>query len=336
MTPVTGSQFAICSSGKAGFKVYGSDWTVEVNYLAQPVKIPTPTLSDGTVCDPIATPTSVTPIALALLTGISVPTSASRQLEAAAHMSIEASSCGCKSTPRPCIFLHGLGCPNERAELQDTPKLTKEKFGDIGDHAPCCSTVKYAVMNTIDVEWTNDTLQQKFCDFSLSMSETSDLTTGSIADTIVVTYSMGGLVMASALANGKCKFEESTTWVSLSAPMRGSMAGDFIQEICSVEYTRVVSGALDLLGQCPASISKKSVSYQNGEYSTPEMNAAYTSAQKAYRGNVSAAICSKSYIGVLSKFSPSCLVGGTVIPHKSDENDALVEFQSCLGGLDPE
>ncbi|KAG1691031.1 hypothetical protein DVH05_027314 [Phytophthora capsici] len=336
MTPVSGSQFAICSSGKAGFKVYSSDWTVEASYLAQRVPIPTPTRSENTVCDLIATPTSVTPIALALLTGTPVPTSTSRQLEAAAHMSIEASSCGCKSTPRPCIFLHGLGCPNERAELQDTPKLTKEKFGDVRGHAPCCSTIKYAVMNTIDVEWTNDTLQQKFCDFSLSMSETSDKETGSIADTIIVTHSMGGLVMASALANGKCKFEETTTWVSLSAPMLGSMAGDYIQEICRGDHTKIVSGLFNLLGQCPATISKKSVSYQNGKFSSPEKNAAYTAAQEAYRGNVSAAICSKSYHGVFSKFTPSCLVGGSVIPHKSKENDALVEFQSCLAGLDPE
>ncbi|KAG3134398.1 hypothetical protein C6341_g22173 [Phytophthora cactorum] len=47
-------------------------------------------------------------------------------------------------------------------------------------------------------------------------------------------------------------------------------------------------------------------------------------------------MCSDNYDGVLSKFYPSCIVGGTVIPHKSSENDALVEFQSCLGGLDPD
>ncbi|KAK1938875.1 hypothetical protein P3T76_008950 [Phytophthora citrophthora] len=191
-------------------------------------------------------------------------------------------------------------------------------------------------MNTIDEEWTNDTLQQKFCDFSLSMSETSDTETGSIADTIIVTHSMGGLVMASALANGKCNFEESTTWVSLSAPMLGSMAGDFIQEFCRGDYTNIVAGVLDLLGQCPATSSKKSVSYQNGKHSFPKTNAADTAAQQAYKGNVSAAICSKSYHGVFSKFTPSSLGGGSMIPHKSEENDALVEFQSCLGGLDPE
>ncbi|KAK1938874.1 hypothetical protein P3T76_008949 [Phytophthora citrophthora] len=191
-------------------------------------------------------------------------------------------------------------------------------------------------MNTIDEEWTNDTLQQKFCDFSLSMSETSDTETGSIANTIIVTHSMGGLVMASALANGKCNFEESTTWVSLSAPMLGSMAGDFIQEFCRGDYTNIVAGVLDLLGQCPATSSKKSVSYQNGKHSFPKTNAADTAAQQAYKGNVSAAICSKSYHGVFSKFTPSSLGGGSMIPHKSEENDALVEFQSCLGGLDPE
>ncbi|EEY70539.1 uncharacterized protein PITG_05970 [Phytophthora infestans T30-4] len=249
---------------------------------------------------------------------------------------IEATSCECQSIPRPCIFLHGLGNPNEREELQDTPKLTKEKFGDIRGHAPCCTSVKYAVLNTVDVGWRDETLQHKFCDFSLSMSETSDLTSHTISDTIVVTHSMGGLVLASALATGKCKLAASSTWVSLSAPMMGSMAGDFLQDICDGKHTKFVAGLMEILGQCPITVAKQSIYYQNGKYSTPALNAAYSAAQEAYRTNVSAALCSKSYIGVLSKFSPSCLVGGTVIPHKSEENDALVEFQSCLGGLDPD
>ncbi|ETI37395.1 hypothetical protein F443_16605 [Phytophthora nicotianae P1569] len=336
-TTFSGVDFVLCASSTSGFMAFGLDMTMAVEYLSTPIRHTLPALSnDISTCPGVAFPTPVTPTAIALLTGTSLPTSPSRNLKAAAPAVIEAESCECKSTPRPCIFLHGLGNPNEKAELQDTPKLTKEKFGDIGDHAPCCTTVKYAVINTVDVGWRNDTLQQKFCDFSLSMSETSDLATRTISDTIVVTHSMGGLVLASALANGKCKLADSTSWVSMSAPMKGSMAGDFLQDICDGKFTKTVSGLMDLLGQCPITIAKQSIYYQNGKYSTPELNAAYTAAQEAYRSNVDAALCSKSYLGVLSKFSPSCLVGGTVIPHKSDENDALVEFQSCLGGLDPD
>lgn len=151
-------------------------------------------------------------------------------------MAMNSTECGeCLSTPRPCIFLHGLGNPNQEPTLQDTPKLTKRKFGDIHGHAPCCSEIKYAVLNTNDAGWRNDTLQQKFCDFSLEMSATSDVEAGIIDNTIVVTHSMGGLVMAGALAKGKCKFSPTTSWVALSAPMTGSMASDYLMDICNDE-----------------------------------------------------------------------------------------------------
>ncbi|ETN02849.1 hypothetical protein PPTG_15806 [Phytophthora nicotianae INRA-310] len=74
----------------------------------------------------------------------------------------------------------------------------------------------------------------------------------------------------------------------MSAPMKGSMAGDFLQDICDGKFTKTVSGLMDLLGQCPITIAKQSIYYQNGKYSTPELNAAYTAAQEAYRSNQNA------------------------------------------------
>ncbi|EEY70530.1 uncharacterized protein PITG_05957 [Phytophthora infestans T30-4] len=215
-------------------------------------------------------------------------------------MAMESTQCEkCPTTPRPCIFLHGLDNPNDVKELQDTPKLTRSKFGDMHGHAPCCSTIKYAVVNTIDAGWTNDTLQHKYCDYALSMSDSSDVATGTIDKTIVVTHSMGGLVMAHALATGKCRFSDTTSWVSLSPPMAGSMAVDYLME-----------------------------------FSSPSIDAAYAAAQKAYRKNVTAAMCSDSYVGLFSTYQAVCILAGTVIPHKSKKNDGLVEFDSCLGGLD--
>ncbi|RLN75459.1 hypothetical protein BBO99_00008300 [Phytophthora kernoviae] len=182
-------------------------------------------------------------------------------------MAMAASTCSCKSTPRPCIFFHGLGNQDELDELQDSPKIIPTKFGDISGHTPCCSTVKYAVLNTVDYGWTSDALQEKYCNISLSMSDTSDLTSRTIDDTIIVTHSMGGLVMAGALATGKCSFASNTSW-------------------------------------------------------------------EAYRGNVTAAICSNYYVGLFSKYQMPNILAGKEIPHKSTENDGLVEFQSCAKGLD--
>ncbi|KAG2877596.1 hypothetical protein PC114_g23539 [Phytophthora cactorum] len=80
--------------------------------------------------------------------------------------------------------------------------------------------------------------------------------------------------------------------------------------------------------------ARKSTVYQGEKYSTPPIDAAYETAQEAYRGNVTAAMCSDSYIGLFSMYQAPSILGGTMISHKSKKNDALVEFQSCLGGLD--
>ncbi|KAG7398808.1 hypothetical protein PHYBOEH_010440 [Phytophthora boehmeriae] len=331
-----GASFAVCALGASGFIAHSSDITIEAKYLDAPFDIVAPKLNDGVKpCSALAEATSVTPTALALLTGDEIPASTSRNLKAASHMAMAASKCECKSTPRPCIFLHGLGNPRELDELQDTPRLTNKKFGSIKGHAPCCSTIKYAVVNTVDYGWTNDTLQEKYCRHSLSVSNSSDLATSTIQDTIIVTHSMGGLVMAGALVTGKCKFGTNTSWVALSSPMTGSMAGDYLQDFCNDETNNFAKGLFELIGQCPMSISRQSTVYQGEKYSTPELDAKYVAAQEAYRGNVTAAMCSDFYVGLFSPYQGPSILGGTTIPHKSKENDGLVEFDSCAAGLDP-
>ncbi|KAF4316604.1 hypothetical protein BBO99_00008305 [Phytophthora kernoviae] len=132
----------------------------------------------------------------------------------------------------------------------------------------------------------------------------------------------------------KCSFGESTSWVSLSAPMTGSMASDYLQDFCNDEISSFATGIFELTGQCPMDPSRKSTSYQNEKYSSKGLNAAYIAAQEAYRGNITTALCSNSYVGVFSKYQAMSIIAGKSVPHKSPENDCLVEFQSCAVGLD--
>ncbi|GMF31565.1 unnamed protein product [Phytophthora lilii] len=81
-------------------------------------------------------------------------------------------------------------------------------------------------------------------------------------------------------------------------------------------------------------ISRQSLVYQNEKYSTKQQNAAYIAAQQAYAGNVSAAMCSDNPNGIFSQYQTVMNLVAEVVPHKSPENDALVEFQSCAKGLD--
>ncbi|GMF31564.1 unnamed protein product [Phytophthora lilii] len=247
-------------------------------------------------------------------------------------MAIAASTCPCNSTPRPCIFFHGLGNENEEAELQDSSR----HFGwdKIQGHAPCCTTIKYAALNTVDYAWTNSSLQEKVCHHTLSMAQTSDTSSRTIEDTIVVTHSMGGLMFAGALANGVCSLAKSSTWIALSPPMTVSMSSDYLMDFCNDEVQSFITDLL-FIGRCPVPTSTKSVVYEKEKYSDPVLNAAYDAAQAVYREHVFAAMCSSSYVGNISKYQAKYILGGRQIPHKSSRNDGLVEFHSCAGGIDP-
>ncbi|CAH0479283.1 unnamed protein product [Peronospora belbahrii] len=335
-------QYAICASGKAGFTVHGSDLEISVAYLDEPVRIQKPELADeSNLCEPIEMATSISPTALALITGDTVRTSVSRRLkfkwpwEKKFHLDMKPSECNkCLHTPRPCIFFHGLGNGREEAELQDTPKLISTQYGDMRGHGPCCSTLKYAVLNTNDFGWTNDTLQQKFCDHMYTMSPTSNKTNKIVRDTIVVTHSMGGLVLSAAIASGKCKLANTASWVVLSPPMAGSMASDFVVDACDKGTPDFAVNLLELVGQCPVTVARQTTFRLGGRYITPSLEAAYLAAQKAFRKNAFAVLCSDYFLGLVSRLQALCVLAGTVIPHRSLKNDGLVEFESCLGGLD--
>ncbi|EEY70536.1 uncharacterized protein PITG_05965 [Phytophthora infestans T30-4] len=298
-TSFAGIHYAICVSDDSGFTAIASDVTIDVDYLDAPVSIPPIKLEDGSTCE--------------------------------SHMAIQ-STCSCKSTPRPCIFYHGLGNEKDEPTVQDSSR----HFGwdIINDHAPCCTTIKYAALNTVDFAWTDGSLQKKVCDRALSMSPSSDLGSNKIKDTIVVTHSMGGLMFAGALANKKCSLDKSSTWIGLSPPMTGSMSSDYLMDFCNGEVRNLMS---DLLfdGRCPVPRSTASVAYKNEKYSTKEHDEAYDAAQRVYRKRVYAAMCSSSSVGNISKYQAKYMVGGRVIPHKSLKNDGLVEFHSCAGGMAP-
>ncbi|CAI5707593.1 unnamed protein product [Peronospora effusa] len=143
---------------------------------------------------------------------------------------------------------------------------------------------------------------------------------------------MGGLMFAGALANKKCNLAKSSTWIALSPPMTGSMSSDYLLEFCKGKVDNVLAHVI-FQDKCPISVSATSVVYKTEKYSDKAMKTAYAAAEKVYRKYVFAAMCSSSYVGNISKYQPKYMMGGSVIPHKSSENDGLVEFQSCAGGI---
>ncbi|KAI9915343.1 hypothetical protein PsorP6_007100 [Peronosclerospora sorghi] len=280
-TSVAGARLVLCASGTEGFMAYSSDWNVRVEYVSTRASIALPR-GLTRPCEPIVQAQTVSRTALALLTGRDMPRPSSRQLKATEHMNMPHWACECKSKPRPCIFFHGIGNNHEMETVQSTPENTRHRMGNMNDHAPCCSTVKYAVLDTLTHSWTTDVLQQKFCDRALSVSPSSDQDQGLIGNTILVTHSMANLVMAMALSTGKCRFAQDSTWVAISGPMMGSMAADMAQSIC---HHDVMKAPFELFGLCPLAASRSSMFYEKGDLASDELKAMYAAAQEAYRGN---------------------------------------------------
>ncbi|TMW62533.1 hypothetical protein Poli38472_005151 [Pythium oligandrum] len=244
---------------------------------------------------------------------------------------VDAPTCACKSKPRPCIFFHGMDVKADGG-LQDA---NKKYFGDIQEHAPCCTTSKFAFLNTVDYGWNNAILVKKACDFALQMSSSSDKSSRTIEDTIIVAHSMGNLMLGHAVATGECKLGASSSWVALSGPLKGSMGSDFQIDVCDGGGVGgdALKAVVGLFGQCPSSLARQVLTYQSGKYSSETLNQQYTAVQKVHEQHVTASMCGSSFSGLLSGDYAGLLLGGSILPHKSSENDGVVEFQSCIGNL---
>ncbi|GMG17504.1 unnamed protein product [Phytophthora fragariaefolia] len=324
---VNGIDLVLCAADSSGFTLFGGDMDATVQFMNNHLDIIAPR-TDMHQCAEVASPSAITSIGKSILTGKPIPND-TRRLRAAFDFPFKGSLCSCKSKPRPYIFIHGMGVEEEMPENQDD---FTDYWGDhLVEHAPCCSTMTFAHLNTVNNAWTSTIQQQNVSNRALAVTDYSNEDV--ITDTIVVTHSMGKLMFAGALATGKCSLDASSTWVGLAGPMMGSMASDFVQESCAGETNIVWDKIGNITGRCPPSTALKSLAYQNGSHTTEEMNAAYAAAQEAYRDNIHALMCSTSFSGITSRYQPKFWALGAMVPHKSHNNDGMVEFESCSVGF---
>lgn len=326
---VNGIHFRVCVADSSGLAMSTSDMEIHVTYLASHGQINKP--NTHCVCEKTALPTPVTTIGRALLTGLPAPYDR-RQLKGLLgnyDFSRHDRPCTCKSTPRPCVFLHGLRINREK--VKDADAFSKIYWGNMTHHAPCCSSMKFIMLNTLNTSWTDAAQQQEVCDRILEGNEASHENV--IANTIIVAHSMGNLLLAGAIANTKCRMASSSTWVGMSGPMRGSMLSLYFQESCKNRTNSIMEDAVLNSGLCYAPDGILSLAYEGERYSSPELDAAYRAAQKVYQSNVSALMCSNGFSGLPSKQRWYLWVLGTVVPHHSFKNDGMVEFLSCAGGI---
>ncbi|KAL7995101.1 putative alpha/Beta hydrolase [Plasmopara halstedii] len=326
---VNGIHFGVCFTENSGLIMYGTDLDIQVEYVVTdtPIFAPTIRAMERRKCKKKLTSIFVTSIGKALLTGQHISIGDARKLKVAFDFSLSQPSCSCKSKLRPCIFIHGLGSLVEEKENLDSFHY----WGNLTDRTPCCSSTKFAVLNTLNNSWTDSNQQQKVCDHILRASNSSNGT--NISDTIIVSHSMGGLLVAGAVASGKCRIDNSSTWVSTGTPILGSMASDYFQESCKDKTNLFMEKFVETTGFCPADDGIKSLAYINESYCNPTLIHAYMAAQQVYRENVYALMCSSSFSGIISSYQVGFWLLGRVVSHKSLENDGMVEFLSCAGGF---
>uniref|UniRef100_H3GKL4 GPI inositol-deacylase n=1 Tax=Phytophthora ramorum TaxID=164328 RepID=H3GKL4_PHYRM len=328
-----GESYVLCTGADAdngNFTVYGEDLSITFEYLSEDVTITKPTNAPSD-CTALSED-SVALSSVGQLYGISASSSRRALKEEARAVHLASSSCTCQGTPRPCLFFHGMDVEADGG-IVDSYSF----FGDVKEHAPCCSSFSFAILNTVDYEWYNDTLQDKACNAAMNVSTgTTDSGSTEINDLIIVAHSMGNNMLAGALATGKCSIGSNVDWVDLSGPMKGSMGSDFLHEICDGGNVlqNILSELGGLIGQCPGTTTRKSLVYDGGDYCDDECSARYSAARAIHEKYVTASMCGTTYSGLLSSEYLGLLAGGLLIPHHSFKNDGIVEFQSCIGNLD--
>ncbi|KAG7396523.1 hypothetical protein PHYBOEH_002176 [Phytophthora boehmeriae] len=361
--PFAGEDFLLCSNGSSsstvpygaprfpglpwlrddGFKIFGSDMTIEVTYEPSVPVIPVPRLDPEVVasCGTVPSAEMISP---------SVSSLVSRSVSEWGHRALRAeeaefsfsglidkltgnddSGCACKGKKRVCVFVAGLRSSRDYGLTEDDPT---NYFGSkIPDHSPCCSSIKYITLATQLNAWNNAKFQRRLVDLVLQVSDSSDVATGTIKDTIIVAHSMANLVLGGAIASGITSLDPSSTWVGTSGPMEGSMGSNYLYETCDGALTVVVSGLMKLFGGCPPKPGRASLAYQGSNYSNAKLDDDFTAAQAAYSTNISAVLCSKNHTGLATIQAAIYKLAANVVPHKSPFNDGIVEFQSCSMGI---
>ncbi|KAL3666891.1 hypothetical protein V7S43_007840 [Phytophthora oleae] len=332
-TTFSGEPYVLCTgadTNDGNFIVYGEDLSVSFEYLSEDVAITKPTDAPND-CEAV-TDNSVELSSLGQLYGIALKSSRRALREEAGAARLASSTCACRGTPRPCLFFHGMDVEADGGIVDEF-----SFFGDIKEHAPCCSSFHFAVLNTVDYAWYNDTLQQKACDAAMNVTTgKTDSNLREINDVIIVAHSMGNSMFAGALATGKCSIGRNVDWVALSGPMKGSMGSDFLYQICGVDGNddTLLAKFGGLIGQCPGTTTRRSLVYDGGGYCDAACSLRYAAARAMHKKYVTAGVCGTTYNGLLSKEYAGLLAGGLLIPHHSSKNDGIVEFQSCVGDVD--
>ncbi|KAF0688174.1 Aste57867_20179 [Aphanomyces stellatus] len=321
-----GEPYLVCISSTTNQlrAVIGQDIEMDVAYIANATDAPPISIPQ--------VPHSNTPLACPDIRNAIVSVNQPSNLPFDSYMALPATTtqttCTCQGEAKPCLFVHGLG----EQDVLNLSTTFPSYWGNIQDHAPCCTTTHFAHLDMVNQGWTNDLLQQSFCDAVLAVSGGDNRTIGNL---ILVAHSMGNLVAAAAVAAGKCHMVQGNiTWVSLGGPMLGTPSANLIVELCQNELFSAISNAAQaFLGSCPAKAGRMSLLVESPN--DPARAAQYAQAQHVWTQFVTRAACGTSPVGLYTSYSP-LLLSTAKLASLTPANDGLVPWVSCTAAaLDP-
>ncbi|OQS03861.1 hypothetical protein THRCLA_03855, partial [Thraustotheca clavata] len=320
-----GEKFVFCNSNTNQLtKAVGEDLDMTIEYLSDPTLIPD--------FDVPQVPGSSTPLDCPVVTSeSSVESSTSRRLESASALrrtaALGSSSCGCKGQMKPCLFVHGVG---EKSSAPPTSTYS-DTWGDVQNHAPCCSSFAFAHYESVQRAWNDPSSQQEFCQTALKVGTSGGTT---VDNMILVTYSMGNLVASGAVASGRCSFGSGVSWISIAGPMQGSKAANVLDSKCASGngWDSALKGILGLIGYCPATPAYLNMKTQDTVNSGLYNN--YISAQSVRSRTAKRVLCGIKSSGLVSIDAAAlALVGQIVYNNDGTLHDGVVSFPSCSVGF---
>jgi hypothetical protein len=226
-----------------------------------------------------------------------------------------------------CVFLHGIG---ELETSPPTPTDTAKYWGGLGLDAFIgteCNSTWFVHQDSTTRAFDDAALMQAYCE---AVAGSDDLDQP-VQNTVVISHSMGNLAIAEAFRTGLCSIDpESSKWLSLHAPWKGSKAADFIKKLCSNPsvWSKPVRWIATEMNYCQPS--------QNGEANvgylalTPEAPKLANGTLAAYAAAaVSGAVCGHSATGLVSEYSAALEALALAVEY-GEENDGMVPVSSCL------
>jgi len=227
------------------------------------------------------------------------------------------------------VFLHGIG------QTTTGPATTSFQtyWGSVESVVPStlCASSVFIQQDTTTRGWDNAELQEAYCALAVGDAGSSTI----ISDTVVWTHSMGNVILAAALAAGRCSFaaDESSDWFAIAPPSEGAKSADMVDGLCRDKQGGVLSDSLQWLAAelsyCEGAVAATAyVSLRTDYVSASQKGTTFEKLQATMRSQVSGLMAGTSAWGLNSGSSAELEALATLVDY-GEPNDSSVSLRSA-------